>query len=49
MELAEAGINMTRRAGKIPQGSRLPQLFAAKRAFDPDALLAPGQGVFTPG
>ena len=27
-------------------GSRWPQLFAAKRAFDPDALLAPGQGVF---
>ncbi|HEX7186449.1 MAG TPA: oxidoreductase, partial [Thermoanaerobaculia bacterium] len=27
-------------------GSRWPQLFAAKQAFDPDALLAPGQGVF---
>jgi hypothetical protein len=27
-------------------GSRWPQLFAAKQAFDPEALLAPGQGVF---
>lgn len=27
-------------------GSRWPRLRAAKRAFDPDALLAPGQGVF---
>ena len=30
-------------------GERWPQVFAAKRAFDPDALLAPGQGVFTGG
>jgi hypothetical protein len=28
-------------------GERWPQFFAAKRAFDPDALLAPGQGIFT--
>ena len=27
-------------------GARWHQLFAAKKAFDPDALLAPGQGVF---
>jgi cytokinin dehydrogenase len=27
-------------------GLRWPVLFAAKRVFDPDALLAPGQGVF---
>jgi cytokinin dehydrogenase len=27
-------------------GSRWPDLLAAKRAFDPNALLAPGQGVF---
>ncbi|HEX9945214.1 MAG TPA: FAD-binding protein [Thermoanaerobaculia bacterium] len=27
-------------------GSRWHQFFAAKQAFDPDALLAPGQGVF---
>jgi FAD/FMN-containing dehydrogenase len=29
-------------------GPRWRQLSAAKRAFDPDALLAPGQGVFPP-
>jgi len=29
-------------------GSRWYQLFAAKQAFDPNALLAPGQGVFPP-
>ncbi|HEY4596332.1 MAG TPA: hypothetical protein VIJ02_08025, partial [Thermoanaerobaculia bacterium] len=28
-------------------GPRWPQFFAAKQAFDPDALLAPGQGIFT--
>jgi cytokinin dehydrogenase len=30
-------------------GPRWPQFFAAKQAFDPDALLAPGQGIFTAG
>lgn len=28
-------------------GPRWPQFFAAKQAFDPDALLTPGQGIFT--
>ncbi|HEX4963934.1 MAG TPA: hypothetical protein VF173_24120 [Thermoanaerobaculia bacterium] len=27
-------------------GSRWPQFAAAKEAFDPEALLAPGQGIF---
>ena len=27
-------------------GDRWPQLHAAKQEFDPDALLAPGQGIF---
>jgi hypothetical protein len=30
-------------------GPRWPQFFAAKQAFDPDAPLAPGQGIFTAG
>jgi cytokinin dehydrogenase len=30
-------------------GPRWPQFFAAKQVFDPDALLAPGQGIFPAG
>jgi FAD/FMN-containing dehydrogenase len=30
-------------------GERWPQFLAAKQAFDPDHLLAPGQGIFTEG
>ncbi|MFL6195195.1 MAG: FAD-binding protein [Thermoanaerobaculia bacterium] len=30
-------------------GSEWPRFFAAKRAFDPDALLSPGQGIFPRG
>lgn len=31
---------------ELHYGSRWPRVHAAKRAYDPDALLAPGQGIF---
>jgi cytokinin dehydrogenase len=31
---------------ELHYGARWPQVHAAKRAYDPDALLAPGQGIF---
>jgi hypothetical protein len=40
-------VPMSRRDWRRHFGDRFPEFAADKQAYDPDYLLAPGQGIFT--